>query len=51
MVSDQATLLPRSKPRSKANTALTREKAPRKSICLSFSSQWESEILGRSRTK
>lgn len=50
-VSDQVTLLPRSRPRRRAKTAVIKVKAPRKSIFFSFSRQWESSILGRCRIK
>jgi len=50
-LSDQETLLPRSNPRSNVETAITRLKAPRKSILPSFDFQCELSTLGKSSPK
>jgi len=51
IVSDQATFPPRSMPTRRANTAVTSENAPRKSIRCSLANQCECSTLGSSRTK
>jgi len=47
ILSDHATLLPRSKPRSSVETEITKLKAPRKSILPNFDFQCELSTLGK----
>lgn len=51
MVADQDTLLPRSRPRSRVNTAQIRTKAPRKSTRRSLVFQPELSLLGSLRAR